>query len=246
VPVDSRLPGGGGNTLCGYYDVSTAKLGQNDNVIRLASDFGEQKEVYDGFDITANARLPKGVQFSGGITLGRTRTDNCYLTPDLSLTFAGTASGVASPRTSDYCDVRPPMQPNVKFLGVYPLPWLGLQASATFQSTPGPQITASYSATNAEVRTSLGRNLSSGANGTVLVDLIAPGTMYAERINQVDARLTKVIKIGNKRLQGMMDVYNILNASPFLTIQTRYGPAWLTPTQTLIGRLIKFGGQIDF
>ena len=29
---------------------------------------------------------------------------------------------------------RPPFQPNAKFLGVFPLPWWGLQASATMQS----------------------------------------------------------------------------------------------------------------
>ena len=29
-------------------------------------------------------------------------------------------------------------------------------------------------------------------------------------------------------------------------MQNRYGPAWQTPTQTLIGRLAKFGVQIDF
>ena len=138
------------------------------------------------------------------------------------------------------------MLPNAKFLGVFPLPWWGLQASATFQSTPGPQITASYSASNAQIAPSLGRNLSSGANGTVLMDLIAPGTEFADRLNQMDFRVTKMIRLGNnKRIQGMMDIYNAFNASPFLTLQTRYGPAWLTPTQTLIGRLVKFAVQID-
>ncbi|PYR26182.1 MAG: hypothetical protein DMF92_18990, partial [Acidobacteria bacterium] len=48
VPVDSRLPGGGGNQLCGFYDVSLAKFGQVQNNITLASNFGEEKDIYNG------------------------------------------------------------------------------------------------------------------------------------------------------------------------------------------------------
>ena len=94
------------------------------------------------------------------------------------------------------------MLPNIKFLGVYPLPFWDLQFSATLQSTPGPEITASYAATNAEIRPSLGRDLSAGANATVLVDLMPRGTLYGDRINQVDLRLAKVIRIGDMRSAG--------------------------------------------
>ena len=116
-----------------------------------------------------------GVVLSGGAGIGRSRTNACDIAEDLSLSYAGSASGVTASRTTPFCDVRPPFLPNMKFLGVYPLPFWGLQASATLQSTPGPEITASYSATNAEIAPSLGRDLSAGANATVLVDLIPKG-----------------------------------------------------------------------
>jgi hypothetical protein len=246
VPVDPRLPGGGGNQLCGFYDVSPAKFGLSDSVIGQASEFGEQEEVYDGFDFTATARLPRSVMLAGGLVMGRSRTSSCGLTADLSLLYAGSATGVNAPRTEEFCDVHPPMLANVKFMGVYPLPFWGLQTSATLQSIPGPEITASYAATNAEIAPSLGRNLSAGANSTVLLDLMPKGTLYGERMNQLDLRLSKVFRVGNARIQGMFDLYNALNASPFLSMQNRYGPAWQTPTQVLIGRLAKFGAQIDF
>jgi hypothetical protein len=215
-------------------------------VIGQASVFGEQAEVYDGFDFTANARLPRGVVLAGGVVLGRSRTDNCGLIGDLSLTYAGSATGVSAPRAEEFCDIHPPMLPNIKFMGVYPLPFWGLQTSATLQSTPGPEITASYAATNAEIRPSLGRNLSAGANATVLLDLMPKGMLYGERINQLDLRVSKVFRVANARIQGMFDLYNALNTSPFLSMQNRYGPAWQMPTQVLIGRLAKFGVQVDF
>ena len=183
---------------------------------------------------------------SGGVTMGRSGTDNCALTGDLSLSYAGSATGVTAPRMTDFCDVAPPMQPNVKFATVYPIPFWELQFSGTLQSTPGPEITASYAATNAEIAPSLGRDLSAGRNATVLVDLVPKGTMYGNRINQVDLRLAKTFRMGSRRVQGMFDLYNAFNARPFLTMQNRFGPAWQTPTSVLIGRLAKFGVQVDF
>jgi hypothetical protein len=133
----------------------------------------------------------------------------------------------------------------LKLFGAYTLPWQ-LEASGTFQSLPGIPITASYVATNAEIAPSLGRNLAAGARGTATVDLIAPQTMFEERIVQLDLRLARSLRVGGARVKGMFDVYNALNASPILAINTRYGPAWKTPSQILAGRLVKFGVQMDF
>jgi outer membrane receptor protein involved in Fe transport len=43
-----------------------------------------------------------------------------------------------------------------------------------------------------------------------------------------------------------VDVYNLFNASPVLTMNNRYGPAWQQPFITLAGRFAKFGMQMDF
>jgi hypothetical protein len=131
-------------------------------------------------------------------------------------------------------------------LGVYPLPWSGVQLAATFQSLPGPQITAGRTYTNAEIKPSLGRNLATGANGTATVQLIAPGTMYDERLYQVDFRASKIFRLGTRRVQANVDLYNAMNASSILSINTTYGSNWLRPTGILQGRLLKFGAQFDF
>jgi hypothetical protein len=246
APVDSRLPGGGGNQICGLYDINPAQFGLSNSVISVAP---QLQDVFDGIDVIANARLPRGIVVQGGVSAGRERTNDCYALSDPTLTSfsAGTALPAGTPRTQAFCNTVPPFQPNVKFLAVYPLPWWGLQASAAFQSLPGPQILATETVTNAQIAPSLGRNLSAGVNGTATVSLIPPGTMYGDRLNQLDVRATKSFRVGSRlRLQGMVDLYNVLNSSPVLSQNNTYGPAWQTPTLILQPRLVKFSVQMSF
>ena len=80
APVDSMLPGGGGNELCGLYDVTPALFNQVDNLIRSASDLGGSlTRVYNGVEAAVTARFGNGGQLSGGINVGRTVTDNCLV-----------------------------------------------------------------------------------------------------------------------------------------------------------------------
>src|SRR5262249_4413657 len=146
APLDSRLPGGG-SQMCGLYDVKPTLFGRVQNVVSR----GDQTEIYNGFDLTGRLHLPSGGQLTGGLNTGRTETDRCFV--------------VDSPQELRFCHVKSPFQPNVKLVGTYPLPWFGLQTSGVFQLIPGPAITASYTATNAQVSPFLGRNLASGANG---------------------------------------------------------------------------------
>ncbi|HXD73169.1 MAG TPA: hypothetical protein VN628_05520, partial [Vicinamibacterales bacterium] len=244
APVDARLPGGGGYAVTGLFDPNF--LAATNNIITLSSNYGTATEVYNGVDITVNARLPQGIVLSGGPSIGRTETNYCLTIDSPQGTGLPPSQGGTSAAGLLYCDVKPPFQPNIKILGVYPLPWQGIQFAATFQSLPGPQITASRTFTNAEIRPSLGRNLATGAAGTVAVQMIAPGTMYDERLYQLDLRASKIFKVGRHRIQANVDMYNAGNASSILSINTTYGANWLRPTSILQGRLVKFGGQWDF
>jgi hypothetical protein len=227
APVDARLPGGGGYQVCGLYDVN--RIAAQNNVITLSGNYGTQTEIYNGVDVAVNMRLPRGVVLQGGTSTGRVATNNCFV--------------VDSPQQLLNCDTTPPFQTQVKLLGVYPLPW-DVQVSATFQSLPGPEIAANRSYTSAEVQSSLGRPLTTG-NATV--PLIAPGTVYGDRLNQLDFRGSKTFNLGaGRRVQANVDLYNMFNTSPVLAQNNTYGSAWLTPTQILQGRLVKFGVQFDF
>ena len=77
--------------------------------------------------------------------------------------------------------------------------------------------------------------------------LIAPGTVYGDRVTQVDVRFGKAFRVQRGgRIQASVDVFNVLNSSAILSLNTTYGTNWLSPTQILQGRLVKFGMQFDF
>src|SRR5207248_7918090 len=107
---------------------------------------------------------------------------------------------------------------------------------------------ANYVATNAQISPSLGRNLSAGATATI--NIVTPGTLYGERLNQLDLRVSKTVKLNRgARLRGMFDMYNLTNANAVLAQNNTYGTngaVWQNPTQIVPGRLAKFGVQLDF
>lgn len=238
APADSRLPNGG-SQLCGLYDIVPAKFGLVENLVTQASHYGKKTEVYNGFDATMTARFGEGGLVTGGLSTGRTVTDDCAVRMD-------------SPDKL-FCRNTQPFegQTQLKLSGAYPLPW-DMQVSTTYQDLPGIPIVASYVASNAQVVPSLGRNLgqcgtAATCTGTLIVaNLFEPGTLFEGRIRQVDFRFTKSFKVGRVNLEGMLDAYNAFNASPILGMNTRYGPSWLAPQQILAGRLFKVGSRITF
>jgi Carboxypeptidase regulatory-like domain len=260
VPADSRLPNSG-QRLCGLYDVKPGTFGLVDNLVTQASHYGKTTQVFNGVDVTLNARYGQGGQFSGGLSMGRTTTNNCYQNGDPSLTaqvFPGVlvlpAASTVS-RTEAFCDVAPPWSQatQVKFMAVYPLPW-HIQTSAIYQNSSGIPVTASYVATNGEILPSLGRNLGScrGAatcSANLTVELIPPNSVFEPRLQQVDLRFSRIFQFGTRKLRGDMDIYNLLNASNVLNMNTTYSPpggVWQDVTQILGGRLVRLGFQVEF
>jgi len=232
APLDARLPGGGGYPIGGLYDLNPNRVGQVNNLIRFAGDFGKQIQHWNGVDVTMDARVRQGVVLQGGLSTGRTTTDNCDV-----------VSKVDNPSPL-YCHVDTKFLTQLKMLGAYTIPKVEVQIAGTFQSVPGPQILANYNAPNALVAPSLGRNLSGGAQN-VTVNLVEPGTSYGERSNQVDLRFSKIFKLSRLRTAVNFDLYNALNSSPVLTQNNNFA-AWQVPLSILAARLFKFSVQLDF
>jgi hypothetical protein len=254
APKNGLLGDASGKQICGFYDVTSQKFGQISNLVQPAANFGKQYDRYDGVDIALNARYGRGGLLTGGVSTGKTVSDNCAVVKGNPQIGLSTAGATASLTNEEFCHVVLPWsaQTQVKLAGSYPLPWWGLQVSGTYQNLPGIPIFANYVATNAEIAPSLGRNLSScpttteACTATATVAIMVPNSKFEDRFGQFDFRVAKTLRIGRARLQGMFDVYNLFNTSAVLAESFTYGANWLRPSGVLSARFVKFGGQLDF
>ena len=257
---DPRLPNAG-EQICGYYDLKPGKVGQSQNLVRLAKHYGEQTEIYNGVDASMTWRL-SGLTLFAGLSTGRVTASQCFVV-DVPVVYLGvvspttpTATNPQSPMSS--CNVVPPFLTQYKAYGVYQLPW-GVSLSGTYQAVPQPatagaltSITADYVATNAEIRPSLGRDLAAGANGTATLELLKPYALLGGHTKQLDLRIGKSLpSSGRMRTRLSLDIYNVLNSNDWQTITTRLSSnaaanRWQRPTLILQARYIQVGTQIDF
>ena len=233
APSDQRLPGGGAYPITGLYDVNPTRFGQTDNITTFASNFGDQVQMWNGVAMGINARLDNGLLLQGGIDRGTLTNDTCEIRAQLP------EIAVVNP----YCRTEQPAT-QFKVLGSYTLPVIGVQVSGTFQSVPGPEIAATFTATNALITPSLGRALSGGA-ANVAVNLVEPGTMYGDRLNQLDFRFGRAFRLGTRRVNFSLDIYNALNVDTALTLNNAFA-TWQRPQSIILARFAKLGMQFDF
>jgi len=257
APADPRLPGGGGQTVGTLYDLVPEKVGQIDEFATSASNFGKQSEKWHGVDVNLVARTQNGLTVQGGVSTGRRVADSCAVRAVLPELGTAPPSTSASPvpitipngvsPTSPYCRLVEPFLTRATGLAAYLIPKVAVQVSATWQSNPGPELAANYNVPNAVVRQTLGRDLSGGA-ANIRVNLVEPGTLYGDRINQLDLRIAKILTFGHTRTQIALDLYNAMNTDTPTTYNQTFVPRgqWLTPTSVLTARFAKIGVQFDF
>ena len=233
--VDLR-PGVYAVAFSGLHDVVQAKFGQVDNFVTLADKYGKQTEMWQGVDVTMNARPRSGLLLQGGISAGKTTRDSCDILRKLPETNP----------TNPYCHTETPFLNQIKLLSSYTIPRIDVQIGGTFQSFDAPQngIIANVVATNAAIAPSLGRTLSGGA-ANVTVNLIDPFSVYGDRVNQLDLRVGKLLRVGTTRTRLALDFFNALNAAPVMTENQNYA-AFRRPTSIMTARFAKVTMQFDF
>lgn len=272
APTDSRLPADvSGKPVCGLFDISPAKFGvATNNLVTYVENFGgKQHELFDGIDVTVNARLRGDFFLSGGFASGITKFDLCDAFADNPKTGFGlvsSAAGTLPPTpgngtTFQYCKYDTGWLTQAKLTGSYTIPKVDVQVGGVVQNLPGQQILAYWNIVQADATASLGRPLSGGVNTSRVVPLIKPGTMYTPRRTQVDLRFAKNLRFGTgKRLQVMADLFNAFNSNaavgatsnagePPAALNTTYSPStstWLRPLNILQARYMKFGVQFNF
>jgi hypothetical protein len=69
--------------------------------------------------------------------------------------------------------------------------------------------------------------------------------LYGDRLNQVDLRIGKILKVGNVRTAVNLDLFNAFNRNTTLTLNNNYA-SWLQPLSIVSARLVKISVQVDF
>ncbi len=228
--------------LIPIYNLNVAKRGQVQNVDKNSD---TNRRWYNGFDVGFSAKIHGGELF-GGTSIGRQITAWCE---------------VDNPNALRYCDQRDlgiPYLAQYKLAGSYPLPF-GIQISGNWQGYPGVPTGTNRQDTDFDTTNNRITDPSLNVNyivdrtivpnltqTSVTVPLLKPGTKYLKRWNQVDVRLARKFQIRNIRVQGQLDIFNLINASSILGQVESYGTTLGRPTAILQGRLFAVGAQLNF
>ena len=259
IPVDPRLPGGGGGTVTGLYNLVPAKVGQEDMLLAARLELRR-----DGRELAGHGREPQRaaaqrpdragrhelrpaaagqLRGQGGAARDVQLGQHARRANDAGHDADGSTATAGMQNYS--CRVVEPLLTSFRGLATYVVPKVDLQVSGTWRSDPGDELRADYVVTNAIAAPSLGRNLSSG---NVTVNLIPRGTLYAARRNNIDVRIAKILRFGTTRTQVGVDIYNLMNSDAVTTFNNGYSPtgAWLTPTGIATARYARLNLQLDF
>ena len=207
------------------YNLNKTKQGQVDLLDTTATDRSKSRVTYTGLELSFTARLPRGGSFFGGWASEKGITVAC----------AGN-----DPNTFRYCDQSKlgiPFTNDFKFNGSYPLPF-GVQVGAALQSYAGAPLAVNWS-----VPTNL---FPGGRTQAVTVNLVAPGSKYLDRWNQLDLSFHKVLRVGRARIDTALDVFNALNSNVVLQQNQNFGSSLDQPQQILQGRMLRVSNQIKF
>jgi hypothetical protein len=228
VPSSQTLPAGG-QTVGPLYIQNQASFTRFQPVIMPAERYGNQTLQSDSVDVVFNGHTGFGLTFQGGSSTTRVASDSCDIR----------AAVPESAPLNPYCRVRSGALTQFRGLATYTVPNIGVQIGAVYQNKPGPPIVA---------------------NGNVFVgvfpfaflsvNLVEPGTLYGERISQLDLRAVKELRIARMRILAGIDLYNAFNSSDVLSYTQVYS-SFLTarpvfPTSVVAPRLLRVTADVRF
>ena len=194
--------------------------------------------IYNGFELGVNARLPRRVLVFGGWSIERTVDRDC------SLNTVGASGTLNSQNTLRFCDqtgqtnqvlgqnATIPYQNGLKFNANVPL-WYGVEVSASVQSYPG-----NIKQTNGGLSWALTRGSTRYPNDctfagcvpgaivlparyagdpSITVQLASPGTRYEPHYTQLDFGVRRNFKIHRANVQAQVDLFNATNSNAILS-----------------------------
>jgi hypothetical protein len=260
APRNANLPNGGG-TPVSFYVVKDNKFGLFDNYFTFAKDYGDVTYYWQGLDYNVNARLPNGLNIQGGASTGHGVRDTCDVQAKLPEATFGVAAGTGISQV-DACAVNEKWQTNLRALASYTIPKVDVLVSAIMRSiantlpqtdqnavaTNGLSLNANYDVTAAQVQAAIGRPLPGGA-ATQSINLVRPGEVFGPRVNAVDMRFAKIVRVGRTRTNVGIDLYNIFNTNTGTAFNQNFGVdgAQYLQEQTILNpRFLRFNATVSF
>jgi Carboxypeptidase regulatory-like domain len=231
-PPDPRLNEFSASTQT-LFNLSPTVFGQSSRVLNNVED---HTRVYDGLEWTAQGRFGRGGFFSGSINYEKTQENDC---------------DVENRNSTIWCDAPRAWQSQFKANASYPIPKVDIISSVFVQGYPGPDISANYTATVANVLAQTGVALTGGA--TITYDLLPPDTYFLPFQTKMDLRFMRRFQIGTTRITPLMDIFNLLNANTTISINNTCGtsvtscsPTWQQITGIMQARQLRFGLELDW
>jgi hypothetical protein len=260
APSDPRLPGGGGYPMTFYSQTAAAGPRPASNFITREDNYGSPTEYWHGVDWTVNARLRDGLFLQLGAGTGRKIIDRCDTITRVDQptipTNAITAPGL---QQATSCFSKEPFLTTLRGLASYTLPRIDVRLSGTFRSQPGDARLATWVVPNTVIAASLGRlpfgALATGTTSVALLDLDEHRLYADNRRSQVDLRVAKLFRFGDRRLDAGFDIGNLLNTNyataydntyQYTVGNTSQGGTWNNPTSVITARFLRWNVTVDF
>jgi hypothetical protein len=127
-----------------------------------------------------------------------------------------------------------------RVMGSYMFP-LQINFAVSFRSTSGMN---SFDGTSAMARVVRARDVTTGSFYNVRIE--ENGSFRQDPSNVLDFRLSKAVKFGRHRFEGILDLFNVMNANTILQTGLVTGSTFNVPTQVLAPRLARLGVKYEF
>jgi hypothetical protein len=166
----------------------------------------------------------------------------------------------------------------MKLAGTYPLPWYGVTVSGALQALAGQSLgtapiqygvftagtgftqpngistlwlvtPALNYAANCKGNCTPGARVVPGlTTSSASIGLVAPGTEFTPRVNQVDFGVSKTFTINTSRITPKLDLFNALNSDIYTAVaSTQFNAAtYLQPSVILQGRIVRIGVDVKW
>jgi len=202
-----------------------------------------RERIYDAYSLEFRARPGRSTLF-GGFSFERQLDVNCTA-PD-------------NPNALRFCDDRQDdiaFRPQFKLAGSYPMPW-GVTLSGSYQNVQGGASSTSMAITRNSTRypSDCPAPCPAGAiilpasfqPSTLTVQLVNPSAVFTERIQQLDLKVSKTLKLGRISVLPTLEVFNVSNSDAVVSyVSTNVlATSYLRPNSIVQGRIIGVGTTV--